>query len=174
MPLGLIFAAALLGQAGEEAAAAAAAVRVPAQPISSKCSPASPDPNSSQIVICAPRPQGYRIDPDVLEARREKKESLAGRHKPPENYKDHGCAVVGPAPCMDAPMVNLLGAVATAAEMAQRLAKGEDIGSMFVTDPQPTEYQLYQQARKRREAKEAEAAAKASQPAQPAASTSAP
>ncbi len=171
MPVGLIFAAALLGQAGEETAGA---VRPPAQPPARECSPASPDPNSSQIVICAPRPQGYRIDPDVLEARREKKESLAGRHRAPESYKDHSCTVVGPAPCMDAPMVNLLGAVATAAEMAQRLAKGEDVGSMFVTDPQQNEYQLYQQARKRREAKEAEAAAKARQPAQPNASTSAP
>jgi len=55
---------------------------------------------------------------------------------------------------MDAPMVNLLGAVATAAEMAQRLAKGEEVGSMFITDPQPTEYQLYLEAKKRREAKE--------------------
>lgn len=114
-------------------------------------------------MICAPRPQGYRIDPDVLEAKREKKEALAGRHKPPQNYKDHGCQVVGPAPCMDAPMVNLLGAAATAAEMAERLAKGEQIGGMFVTDPQLSEYQLYQEVKLRREAKEAEEAAKAKQ-----------
>jgi hypothetical protein len=30
---------------------------------------------------------------------------------------------------------------------------------MFVTDPEPDEYQLYEQARREREAKEAEAAA---------------
>jgi hypothetical protein len=148
MAIGLIFAAAMLGQAEVSAATAP-----------SQCSPAVPDPNSSQIVICAPKPQGYRIDPDVLEAKRAKKEALAGRHKAPENYKDHSCVVVGPAPCMDAPTVNLLGAVATAAEMAERLAKGEDVGSMFVTDPQPTEYQLYLEAKKRRAAKAAEAAA---------------
>jgi hypothetical protein len=40
--------------------------------------------------------------------------------------------------------------------MAARLSKGQEIGSMFVTDPQPTEYQLYVEAKKRREAKEAE------------------
>jgi len=111
----------------------------------------------------------------VLAARRAKKEALAGRPKPPENYKDHGCAVVGSAPCMDAPMISLLGAVATAAEMGQRLARGEEIGSMFVTDPQATEYQLYQQAKKLRQEKEAEAAAvKAKEAAQRKASAGAP
>jgi hypothetical protein len=156
MPIGLIVAAALLGQTPDtQPASSSAKTSAP------ECSPPAPNPDSSQIVICAPKPQGYRIDPDVLEAKREKKEALAGRHKPPQNYKDHSCTVVGPAPCMDAPMVNLLGAVATAAEMAERLSKGEEIGSMFVTDPQPTEYQLYLEAKKRREAKEAEAAIKA-------------
>jgi hypothetical protein len=73
---------------------------------------------------------------------------------------------------MDAPMINLLAAAATAAEMADRLSKGQEIGSMFVTDPQPSEYQLYLEAKKEREAKEAAKAAKAkaaAQPAQPAA-----
>jgi hypothetical protein len=161
MPVGLIFAAALLGQADD----GPGAVPTPAKPDSAQCSPATPDPDSSQIVICAQRPQGYRIDPDVLEAKRARKEALAGRHNPPQNFKDHSCAVVGPAPCMDAPVVSLLGAAATAAEMAERLGKGEEIGSMFVTDPQPTEYQLYQDAKKRREAKEAEAVIKARQEA---------
>lgn len=170
MPIGLIVAAALLGQAPDAPPGSPSAKASAPQ-----CSPPTPDPNSSQIVICAPKPQGYRIDPNVLEAKRQKKEALAGRPRPPENYKDHSCKVVGPSPCMDAPMVNLLGAVATAAEMAQRLAKGEEIGSMFVTDPQPTEYQLYKEAKKRREEKEAEAAIKASRKATAAAeSASAP
>ena len=170
MPVGLILAAALLGQADDGARAAP----TPPGAAPAKCSPAAPDPNSTQIVICAPKPQGYRIDPDVLAARRAKKEALAGRPKPPENYKDHSCAVVGSAPCMDAPMISLLGAVATAAEMGQRLARGEEIGSMFVTDPQATEYQLYQQAKKLRQEKEAEAAAvKAKEAAQRKASASA-
>src|SRR5438045_1319408 len=48
-----------------------------------------------------------------------------------------------------------------AAEMAARLSKGQEIGSMFVTDPHPSEYQLYLAAKAEREAKEAEAKAKA-------------
>jgi len=162
MPLGLIAAAALIGQSAEGSPSPASGTHMSDPAAPSECSPKIPDPNSNQIVICANKPQGYRIDPDVLEARREKKEALAGRPKPPENLKDHGCRVVGPAPCMDAPMINVLGAVATAADMAERMAKGQEVGSMFVTDPQPTEYQLYVEARKRRVAKEAVAAAKAS------------
>lgn len=162
MHVGLIFAAALLGNADESGTPP-----VPSAAASTPCSPSDPNPNSSQIVICAPKPQGYRIDPDVLAAKKAKKEALAGRPKPPQNYKDHSCTVVGPAPCMDAPMVNLLGAVATGAEMAKRAATGQEIGSMFVTDPQPTEYQLYQQAKKRRQAEAAQmAAAKARKAAQ--------
>jgi hypothetical protein len=46
---------------------------------------------------------------------------------------------------------------------------------MFVTDPQATEYQLYQQAKKLRQEKEAEAAAvKAKEAAQRKASAGAP
>lgn len=168
MTAGLILAAALFGQPAEAAPTAA----LPANSSAARCSARAPDADSSQIVICAPKPDGYRIDPDVLEAKREKREALAGRPKPPENLKDHSCKVVGPAPCMDAPMVNLLAAAATAAEMAARLSKGQEIGSMFVTDPQPTEYQLYVEAKKRREAKEAEE--EAAKAAKNTASTNAP
>jgi hypothetical protein len=136
------------------------------------CVPSTKDAESRVIVVCAPKPQGYRIDPDVLAARKAKREMMAGRpHNPHETFKDNSCKVVGPAPCMDAPMINLLAAAATAAEMADRLSKGQEIGSMFVTDPQSSEYQLYLEAKKEREAKEAAKAAKAkaaAQPAQPA------
>ena len=97
----------------------------------------------------------------MLAARRAKKQGLAGRLKPPSKMPDTSCTVVGPAGCIAAPGINLLAAAATAAEMAERLAKGQEIGSMFVTDPQPTEYQLYKEAKARREAEEAEKAAKA-------------
>jgi hypothetical protein len=40
--------------------------------------------------------------------------------------------------------------------MAERLAKGQEVGSMFVTDPRPSEYQLYQMAKERREAEQAQ------------------
>jgi hypothetical protein len=62
--------------------------------------------------------------------------------------------------------INLVAAAATAAEMAKRLATGEEIGSMFVTDPHPSEYQLYLYAKARREADEKERAAKKARAAQ--------
>jgi hypothetical protein len=112
-----------------------------------------------QIVICAPRPQGYRLNPDVMEAKREKRSG--GAPKAPEyRTKDNSCQVVGPMGCFN-PGVNLLAAAATAAEMAKRLAEGKEIGSMFLTDPHPDEYQLYLMAKARREAREAEEAAAA-------------
>src|SRR3954468_21458891 len=58
--------------------APAATVYGPAAPVAPKpatapataerqCAPTNPDPNSKTIVVCAVRPQGYRLDPDVLE-----------------------------------------------------------------------------------------------------------
>jgi hypothetical protein len=139
-----------------------AASAEPAKTAERECVTEPKGQDSREIEVCAPKPQGYRIDPDVLAARRMKKQMMAGRpHNPHESFKDDKCKVVGPAPCMDAPMINLLAAAATAAEMAERLSKGQEIGSMFVTDPQPSEYQLYQEAKKEREAKEAATAAKA-------------
>ena len=133
----------------------------PAKPQDRICTDANKDPNSKVIVICGPPPQGYRLNPDVLEARREMKNG--GKPKSQQQRMEQGtnCAV-GPAGCQYAG-INLLGAALTAAEMGKRLANGQEIGSMFVTDPHATEYQLYQQAKREREAKEAAAAAKAAQ-----------
>jgi hypothetical protein len=63
--------------------------------------------------------------------------------------------------CRGGPTINLLAAAATAAKMGDRLSKGQEIGSMFQTEPTPSEYQLYLEAKHEREAKEAEKAAKA-------------
>lgn len=52
--------------------------------------------------------------------------------------------------------VNLVGAALAAAEMAKRAAEGKEIGSMFLTDPHPSEYQLYQMSKARREAEQAD------------------
>jgi hypothetical protein len=125
------------------------------------CAAAGAAANSREIVICAERPQGYRLDPDVMEAKREKREALAGRPKRPEMLKDNPCATVGPMGCRGGAGFNLAAAAIAAATIAQRLAKGEEIGSMFVTEPSSSEYQLYVEAKHRREAGEAEAAAKA-------------
>lgn len=155
---------ALLAQATASAGAAQNAdAQTPKAPATSSraatsgrdCSPSVP--NSDQIVICAERPQGYRLNPDVMEAKREMKHG--GR--PPRPYGGTlppDCHTVGPVPCTYAG-INLIGAALTAAQMAERLAKGQEVGSMFVTDPHPTEYQLYVEAKKRREEAEAEKAA---------------
>ena len=162
MAPGLLAFAALLGQ---QAGAAPPPSPAPAAPPQRECTPTRPGPDTKEIVVCAIKLEGYRIDPDVLKARREARNRV--HPKPPENFADHSCRVVGPAPCMDAPMISLIGAAATLAQMAGRLSKGQEIGSMFVTDPQPSEYQLYLQAKKEREAEEAQKAAQAKASADP-------
>ena len=125
--------------------------------------PATAQPG--EIVVCGKRPEGYRLDPDVMAAKR----ALHGGGRPrrPDRMVDKSCAVVGEAGCIGANQgINLIGAALTAAEIAARLAKGQEIGSIFITDPQPSEYQLYQEAKREREAKEAEAAAIAKAKAQ--------
>ena len=129
--------------------------------------PAAPAPSdscadqpadSNTIVICTQRPQGYRLNPDVMEAKRETRS--AGRPVRPGGHPPPECATVGPFPCPQGG-VNLIGAALTAVEMAKRAATGQDVGKMFLTDPHPDEYQLYLMAKARREAAETEKKAKA-------------
>jgi hypothetical protein len=123
-----------------------------------RCSPAPATAQPGEIVVCVVRPEGYRLDPDLMAAKRAMRSG--GRPKRPERMRDTSCAVVGEAGCIGAnPGINLIGAALTAVEIAARLARGHEIGSLFVTDPQPSEYQLYREAKREREAKEAEAAA---------------
>ena len=71
-------------------------------------------------------------------------------------------SLLWPAGCIGAGAgINLIGAALTAAEMASRLASGKEIGSMFVTDPSPSEYQLYLEAKHDREERELDKAAQA-------------
>lgn len=156
MLTGFPLALTLLAQAPAAAPVAATTPAPAATPAAPReCGPEKGD--SERIVICGQRPQGYRIDPDILEAKRETKRAGRPRRQATEGPPPD-CRTVGPAPCMTGG-VNIIGAALTAAEMAKRLASGQEIGSMFVTDPQPSEYQLYQMAKARREAAEAEKAA---------------
>lgn len=148
------------------AAAAAAADATPssgeataaAKPSDQGCADASTGADQRQIVICAQRPQGYRLNPDVMEAKRLRRSG--GRpHNPHETFADRSCATVGPMGCRGAAGINLVAAAITAAAMVQKAVKGENVGRMFVTDPQPSEYQLYLEAKRAREEREAEAAA---------------
>jgi hypothetical protein len=168
MPAGLTVALALLAQAAADPAYGPAAPDPPKAAAASEqagereCAQQNHNPDGNSIVICAVKPQGYRLDPDVLEARRLKKKGDAGRPRSPhETFADHSCANVGPMGCRGAPAVNLLAVAATAAEISKRLAEGKEIGSLFETAPSPSEYQLYQEAKREREAREAAAKAKA-------------
>ena len=130
------------------------------QTVEAPCVTPLPDGDSREIVVCAERPQGYRLNRDVMEAHHEKRS--AGRPTPRTTMKDDSCQTVGQMGCVGAGAgINILGAAATAAEMAARLSKGHEIGSMFKTSPDPTEYDLYVAAKKRREAEELAAKAKA-------------
>jgi hypothetical protein len=159
MAAGLNTALAMLAQV----AAAPAPARPPAQaaPSTTVTEPvpdcSEPNADSNRIVICTERPQGYRLDPDVMEAKRET--HSGGRPVRPGGKVIPDCATgVGPQPCSYGG-VNLIGVALTAAEMAKRVAKGEEVGSMFKTDPNPTEYQLYLMAKAQREQEELEKAA---------------
>lgn len=126
------------------------------------CSEVRQNSNSREIVICAQRTDGYRLNRDIMEARREKRRGDAGApHNPHEAFKPNDCLTVGPMGCRGGAMINILSAAAIAAEMARRLSNGEEIGSMFKTTPGLSEYQLYVEAKKRREAEEAAKVAKA-------------
>jgi hypothetical protein len=128
-----------------------------------QCStPAVPDPKSREIVVCAVKPYGYRLDPDVLAANRAKKKGESVRPRNPhETFADHSCATIGPMGCRGQVTIDAFTAAAVLAEMSQRLAKGQEIGSMFQTTPAKGDYQLYLEAKKQREEQEADKAAKA-------------
>jgi hypothetical protein len=162
----LLFAQAASGSAADPApksygpvpVAVPIAPATPAKTDGRDCVEANKDPNARQIMICAPRPQGYRLDPDVLQAKREKKAG-SRPHNPHEDYADHSCATVGPMGCRFQPSINLIQAATVLAQMANTAITGGNVGKMFETEPTSSEYQLYVEAKKQREAKEAEAAA---------------
>jgi len=158
MPAGLPAALLMVAQAAgasasygpDEPPVPKAPAAAPAQP----CTATRPGADTREIVICAPRVEPYRIDPDLLEARREKKRN-ANPPKRPERFATNSCAV-GPMGCGPQAGINLVGAAITAVTMAEKAVKGENVGQMFVTDPQPSEYQLYLAAKARREEAEAQ------------------
>ena len=160
MPIGLPVAIALLAQTASAAAPVPAAVAPPAKSAEESCKDAMAKADTREIVICAQKPQGYRLNPDVMQAKRAIRSGGRPTRPGPGGYHDNSRCVVGPEGCPSYG-INLIGAALTAGEMASRLAKGQEIGSMFITDPHPSEYQLYQEFKREREAKEAEKKAKA-------------
>jgi hypothetical protein len=175
MPMALVLLAAQAPSAppaGEAPAAAPAETqRVygpkydPPKPKPKPAAAPAPDPvcqsreEQGRIIVCAQRPQGYRLNPDIMEAKRLKRSGGRPTQPGPIAMKDNSCQVVGPAGCFNAG-INLVAAALTAATMVQRAIKGENVGKMFITDPQTDEYHLYLRAKAEREAREAEARAK--------------
>ena len=162
MPIGLPVAIVLLAQtAGAAAPAPAPTVTAsPAKNADETCREAMAKLDTREIVICAQKPQGYRLNPDVMMAKRAIRSGGRPTRPGPGGYHDNSRCVVGPEGCPSYG-INLIGAALTAGEMASRLAKGQEIGSMFITDPHPSEYQLYQEFKREREAKDAEKKAQA-------------
>jgi hypothetical protein len=171
MPAGLAFALAAAAQTvaaappsafGPAATAATAPEGARSKQAQSECkTPAVPDPNSREIIVCAVKPNGYRLDPDVVTANRLKKKGESVRPRNPhESYADHSCATVGPMGCRGQPTIDIFTAAAALATMAERLSEGQEIGSMFETTPAKGDYALYLEAKKQREETEADKAAK--------------
>ena len=120
------------------------------QVVEENCKSRDPD----EIVVCAEKPEGYRIDPSVMEAQREA-----------ENASRSASAAIpaAQASCSASPFgcgtglegLDLLNVAVVVGTMAVRAAKGEDWTKPFKTGG-PDEYQLYKQAKERREAHDAE------------------
>ncbi len=154
LPIALLFAAQATADASYGPATPPAPTpRAAAAP--SACAAPPVEKDKGEIFVCAPRPEGYRIDPDVLKASKQARNRT--RPKRPERLVDTSCATVGPFGCT-ATGIDLLNAALVAAAMAQKAISGGNVGQMFVTDPQLSEYELYQLAKSEREAKEAEQA----------------
>ena len=161
MPTGLPVALMLMAQTayGPAAPEQPKPAAVSTAPGERECTEQNKDPNAQQIVICAPKPQGYRLPPDIVEARRMKKQGDSVRPKNQrERFAENNCAV-GPMGCSGVPAINMIAMTAVAAEIGARLAKGQEIGSIFETTPAKGEYAYYREAKRKREEKEAEAAA---------------
>ncbi len=100
--------------------------------VAAACAAPPVDKDKGEIFVCAPRPEGYRIDPDVLKASKQAKNRTKPR--PPERLVDTSCTSVGPHGCPTTG-VDLINAAVVLATMAQKAVKGENVGKMFVTDP---------------------------------------
>jgi hypothetical protein len=156
MPAGLPVALMLLAQAtaAPEATSAAPAGPPAATPVNKPCESTRPTADSDEIVVCVERMEGYRIDPDIMAAKRGVREQ-GNRPKPRERLKGAPGLCENIGGCQGMEGVNLVGVGLAAARLAARAAQGESLRDMFVTDPQMSEYELYQEAKRQREEREA-------------------
>ena len=108
------------------------------------------------ITVCAQRPNGYRLNPDVMAAKKVKRSGRGAALKPHENFKQDECATVGPMGCRGQGVIDIPSAAIAAVQMVAKAVQGENVGEMFKTDKQLSEYELYLLAKAEREAREEE------------------
>lgn len=151
----------LLAQAAAAAPEEAAKPPVPAEAAKDEsCDDAKRQgADTRTIVVCAQRPQGYRLNPDVMAAKRIKRSGRGAAPKPHENYKQDDCATVGPMGCRGQGIIDIPSAAIAAVQMVAKAVQGENVGKMFQTDKNLSEYELYLLAKAEREAREEEEAA---------------
>lgn len=160
LPFAQASAAAAAPAASSEAATEVATEAALESPGDARCD--DPDRRSTdpaEIIVCGERSQDYRLNPDVMAAKKAKRHGRGAAPKSPENFKHNDCATVGPMGCRGGPVIDVVSAALVAAQMAAKAVQGENVGKMFVTDPHPSEYQLYLIAKHVREEREAEEAA---------------
>ena len=122
----------------------------PLQVVADDCKSREP----GEIVVCAEKPESYRIDPSVMEAQQQAESA---------SRSASAAVPVAQASCSASPSgcgtglegLDLLNVAVVVATVALRAAKGEDWTKAFKTGG-PDEYQLYQEAKQRREAHDAE------------------
>lgn len=117
------------------------------------CGPEEP----RNILICGQRREGFRLDPDVMEAKRQVESS--SRSTSPEAPTAEAACSLQPMGCgKSLDSLDLANVAIVLGTTAIRAAKGEEWSKTFKTGG-PDEYQQYQQAKQRREARDAGLAA---------------
>ena len=117
----------------------------PAPPVTAEtvtdetCEDARPNADTRTITVCAQRPNGYRLNPDVMAAKRVKRGGRGAAPKPAENFKRDECATVGPMGCRGQGVIDIPSAAIAAVQMVAKAVQGEDVGKMFQTDKQMSE-----------------------------------
>ena len=111
-------------------------------------------PESRDIVVCAQRKQGLRLDPDVAEARRTA-DAASRSTTAPTPTAQASCSSLPQGCGTGLAGLDLLNVAVVVATTAVKAAKGEDWKKVLRTGG-PDEYQLYLQAKQEREAREQE------------------
>jgi hypothetical protein len=111
--------------------------------------------DARDIVVCAQRRQGYRLNPSVMDAERRAEQSArSATSAPPAAQASCAASPMGCGTGLEG--LDLANVAVVVGAMAVKAAKGEDWKKAFRQGPD--EYQLYLQARHQRDAREAERA----------------